>query len=271
MGTHAQPEITSPVSRQQTASTGVVQNIGTSLGSTAAGTTSGGVGGFTNNSIGGTAFNGIQPANQIPTRINSGVNTMAVVKNPLEGGAVGRRNNVYSSTNPLSIQNDVTADVPTNTVAQTDGSTVHVTLGGNPPISPTQTAANPDNGALPKSYAVELPANGVNFPKDVPPAATIAAPTQISYKGDWASPVTGNPGHGNVLNNIAVATADANGPTDNFIDGAATFNHQAKPTSGNPTLPADGGPTSSIQVRSTNSEGLPNNSIPFDNGTTDKP
>lgn len=268
MGTHVQPDITSPVTRGQSASTGVVQNIGTSLGSAAAGTLSGGIGNFTNNSMGGTAYNGIQPANQIPTRINDGVSTMAVVKNTLEGGAVGRRNNTSSSTNPVAIQAATTARIITETVAQTDAATVHAVGQGNPQ---SITGQLPDNGALPKSNAVELPANGVNFPKDVPPAATIAAATTISYKGDWSSPVTGNPGHGNVLNNIAVSTAQAQAPAGDWENGAATFGQQAAPTNGNASLPADGGPTSSVQVRSELYEGSVNNQIPYIQGNDPNP
>jgi hypothetical protein len=257
MGTHTQPDITSPVTRGQSASTGVTQNIGTALGSAAAGSLSGGIGGFTNNSLGGSAYNGIQSANQIPTQRGPILTpTIAVVANPLEGG--GSYSVSTSSVNPPSIQSDVKMYLQGQEVVTTDAQSTSVPAQGFGTV-------------LPKSAAVELPTNTPNLAKHIQPAATIAAPTQISYKGDWASNVTGNPGAGNVLNNIAVATADANGPVTNWQNGAATFGQQALPANGNPSLPADGGPTSSIQVRSTNSEGTPNNSIPFDNGTADKP
>lgn len=257
MGTHATPELTSPVSRGQQAATGILQNIGTALGSASAGTLSGGIGNFVNNSMGGTVYNGIQPANQIPSSRgpasqSATQSTMAVVQNPLEGGSSFAVST--SSVNPLAIREDLTGDIPTQTVVQTDAQSTSVPAQGFGTIAP-------------KSNAVELPASNVTH---VVPSATIAAPTQISYKGEYASRTTGSV-NDNTINKNLVPTATAEAPAGGRENGAATFGVQAKPTVGNASLPADGGPTSSVQVRSTLTEGQPNNLIPFENGTADKP
>lgn len=253
MGTHATPELTSPVSRGQQAATGIVQNIGTALGSAAAGSLSGGIGNFVNNSIGGTVFNGIQSANQIPSSRgpasqSANQSTMAVVANPLEGGASFAVST--SSVNPPSIQSDTLAYINGEKVATTDAATTSVPAQGFGTIAP-------------KSNAVELPASTTTH---VAPSATIAAPTQISYKGEYASRVTGSV-NDNVINNKLVPTASAEDPFNGRQNGAATFGTQALPATGKASLPADGGPTSSIQVRGITDEGIPNNNIPIANGT----
>ena len=257
MGTHATPELTAPVSRGQQAATGILQNIGTALGSAAAGSLSGGIGNFGNNSMGGTAYNGIQSANQIPSSRGPASqaatqSTMAVVGNPAEGGASFAVST--SSVNPLSIQNDSSAYVNGEKVVTTDAATSNVPATGHTTVSP-------------KSNAVELPASNVTH---VVPSATIAAATAISYKGEFASRVTGSV-NDNTINKNLVPAATAEAPKGGRENGAATFGVQAAPTTGNPSLPADGGPTSSVQVRSTLTEGQPNNLIPFENGTADKP
>ena len=245
MGTHAQPELTSPVSRGQQAATGIIQNIGTALGSTAAGSLSGGIGNFVNNSIGGSVDRGGQSFQ------NAAKSPSAVVANPLEGGASFAVST--SSVNPIAVREDLTGDIPTQTVAQTDA----------------QTTSRPGTGfgtIAPKSNAVELPASNVTH---VVPSATIAAATAISYKGEFASRVTGSV-NDNTINKNLVPTAKAEDPYNGRQNGAATFGSQAAPLSGNPSLPGGGLPSSSVQVRDTVDSGIPNNFIPFENGTADK-
>ena len=265
MGTHVMPDITSPVTRGQSAATGIVQNIGTSQGSNAGVI---GIGNFTNNSIGGTVYNGIQSANQIPNGfpLLAGQLTMAVVRNPLEGGNYA---SVTDSTNIVSIQLDSESYVQTEKVAQLDAATVHAVGQGNPvPVA----GQLPDNGALPKSYDVELPANGVNFPKNILPSATIAAPTQISYEGAWTSPVTGNPGLNNALNNDLVPTAEAQAPQSNWLNGAYPQGVQKEPTNGIPAnVAADQSLYQSVQVRTDEYDGVSNNQIPYVQGNDPDP
>lgn len=248
MGTHATPELTSPVSRGQSASTGVLQNIGTALGSATAGTLSGGIGNFINNSLGGVVDRGVQSFQ------NAAKSPSATIANPLEGGSSFAVST--SSVNPLSIQNDSSSDVLSKTVVQTDAQSTSLPSQGFGSVIP------PDN------LSPELPANGIKV--HVQPAVTYGGPTQISYKGEAASRVTGSV-NDNTINKNLVPTASAEDPYNGRQNGAATFGTQAKPATGNPSLPADGGPTSSIQVRATADEGQPNNLIPFENGTADKP
>lgn len=232
MGTHATPELTSPVSRGQSASTGITQNIGTAQGSN-----SGiqGLGGFVNNSMGGSADRGVQ------SFANAAKSPSAVVADPLHGG--GSFSVSTSSVNPLSIQNDSSADVLSKTVVQTDAAT-------------TSTPGQGYHTNQPKSNAVELPANTVKV--HVPYSATIAAPTAISYKGIETSLVTGSVDD-NVINKLAVPTALANQTPDHHEDGAAFKGPQ-------------GLPTSSVQDRSAaNIQPGPNPIMPFQNGTADKP
>lgn len=271
MGTHVQPDITSPVTRGQTASTGLIEVIGTALGSNAAGSTSGGIGGFVNNSMGGTAYDGLMYANQIPNGrpLDAGQDTIAVTKGNGSGGSSYDAST--SSVNPPSIQLDSQSFVESKTVALVDAKSVHGIVSGVPqPIA----GALPDNAGVPKSNAVELPANGVNFPKDVPPAATIAAATSIPFKGGWVNSVEGAVPEvqGSGSQTYLVTTAEANAPQGDWENGAYPQGVQAEPTNGIPAnIAASQTLYQSTQVRTEQYEGNSNNQIPYIQGNDPNP
>ncbi len=239
MGTHAKPELTSPVSRGQAASVGVIQNFGTSLGSVATGA-------FTNNSLGGSVDRGGQSFGSAP------VSPSSVIANTAAGGAGGGGSTlVVTDSNNLKFGTEqVGADLLGEKVTTTDAQS-------------TSVPAQGFGSVLPKSKAVELPASNASH---ITPSATIAAATQISYEGVETSRTTGSV-NDNVINHNLVSDATAAAPNGGRENGAATFGVQAQPAVGNASLPGGGLPTASIQVRDTTDSGIPNNEIPVVNGT----
>jgi len=226
------PEITAPVARGQLASIGVTQNIGTAQGSNAGVQ---GLGGFVNNSMGGSVDRGVQSFS------NAAKSPSAVVADPRSGG--GSFSVTTSSTNPLSIQNDSTAYQQGEQVAQTTAGNV------------SSPAAGHYGNLVRSQVAVELP---VTLPGAVRTVnATMAADVTISQKGVETSLVTGSVDDKTINQNL-VPTALAEDPTGGRQDGAAFQG-------------PNGLPTSSIQDRSAaNIQPGPHPVMPSQNATTEQ-
>ncbi len=189
-------------------------------------------GGFVNNSLGGSVDRGTQSFS------NAAVSPSAFVQNPLTGAS---KTVSTSSVNPQSIQDDSSADVNGERVVSTTAATN---------VAASSTGADT---IMPKSMATELP---VISPGAVRvQSATIAAPTTISYEGVATSLVTGSVSD-NIINQKLEPTA-ASESINPRIDGKSFKGPQ-------------GLPSSSVQVRDTADFG-PNNLMPFQNGTADKP
>jgi hypothetical protein len=199
-----QPEITAPVSRGQLASIGVVQNIGTAQGSNS---NINGLGGFVNNSLGGVVDRGVQSFS------NAAVSPSATIKDASTGSSKAV---TTSSTNPQSIQDDSSADVNGEKVAQTTSAAV-------------SSPANGYYSNLTRSQVdVELPVNLPGAVRTV--SATMAADVTISQKGVETSRVTGSVDDKTINQNL-VDTAEANAPEDHWQNGAAFSGPFGLPTS----------------------------------------
>lgn len=199
-----QPELTAPVSRGQLASTGIVQNIGTAQGSDS---NINGLGGFVNNSLGGSVDRGVQSFS------NAAVSPSAVVQNALTGAS---KTTSTSSVNPQSIQDDSSADVQTEVVAQTTSAAV------------SSPAAGYYSNLTRSQVDVELPVNLPGAVRTV--SATMAADVTIDQSGVETSRVTGSVDD-KTINELLVSTATAEQTPDHHLDGAAFQGPQGLPTS----------------------------------------